>query len=117
MAESARPQGLSIWLKADFDVLVRRVRSRTNRPLLQTPDLEGALRRLIDDRYPLYALADVTVVSADGPHEMAAAEAMQALMSHLNVHALRRGPSAAVKRSNVVTASCRQEQGASCRSK
>lgn len=79
-------KGLSIWLKADFDVLVRRVRSRANRPLLQTPDPDDALRRLIDDRYPLYALADVTVVSTDGSHEVAAAETMQALMSHLNVH-------------------------------
>lgn len=78
-------QGVSIWLKADLDVLIRRVRRRANRPLLQTPDSKGALRKLIDDRYPTYALADVTVVSEDGPHEMVAAEAMQALMSYLNV--------------------------------
>lgn len=79
-------QGVSIWLKADFDVLIRRVRRRANRPLLQMPDSEGALRKLIDDRYPIYALADVTVVSDDGPHEMVAAEAVQALMCYLNVH-------------------------------
>ncbi|PDT08558.1 shikimate kinase [Rhizobium sp. M1] len=79
-------QGVSIWLKADLDVLIRRVRRRANRPLLQTPDSEGALRKLIDDRYPTYALADVTVASDDGPHEKVAAEAVQALMSYLNVH-------------------------------
>lgn len=79
-------QGVSIWLKADFDALIRRVRRGANRPLLQTPDPEGALRKFIDDRYPTYALADVTVVSNDGPHEMVAAATMQALMSYLNVH-------------------------------
>ncbi len=60
---------LSVWLKADFDVLMRRVRKRQNRPLLQTPDPEGTLRRLMDARYPTYAEADLTVVSRDGPHD------------------------------------------------
>ncbi len=78
--------GVSIWLKADFDVLMRRVRRRANRPLLQTPDPEGALRKLIDDRYPIYAQADVTVISHDGPHEAVVAETMQNLMSYLNIH-------------------------------
>lgn len=78
-------QGVSIWLKADFDVLIRRVRLRANRPLLQTTDPEGTLRKLIYDRYPTYALADVTVMSDDGPNEMVAAETMRALMSYLNI--------------------------------
>ncbi|NTZ83019.1 shikimate kinase [Burkholderia metallica] len=75
--------GVSIWLKAEFEVLIRRVQRHANRPLLQVPDPEGALRMLIDDRYPTYALADVTVVSDDGPPEMVAAEAMRTLMFHL----------------------------------
>lgn len=79
-------QGVSIWLKADFEVLIRRVRRRANRPLLQMPDSEGTLRKLIDDRYPTYALADLTVASGDGPHETVAAEAVQALMCYLNIH-------------------------------
>jgi shikimate kinase len=79
-------QGLSIRLKADFDVLIRRVRRGANRPLLQTPDPEGALRKLIDDRYPTYALADVTVVSDASSHDMVAAKMMQALMSYLGCH-------------------------------
>ncbi|WP_051650003.1 shikimate kinase [Rhizobium etli] len=81
--------GVSIWLKADFDILIRRVRRRANRPLLRSPDPEGALRKLIDDRYPTYALADVTVVSDEGSHEKVAMETVQALMSYLNVHELR----------------------------
>jgi shikimate kinase len=60
---------VSVWLKADFDVLMRRVRKRSNRPLLRTPDPEGTMRQLIDARYPVYAEADLTVVSRDGPHD------------------------------------------------
>ena len=53
--------GVSIWLKPDFEVLLRRVRKRSNRPLLQTPDPEGTLRRLLHEREPTYALADITI--------------------------------------------------------
>ena len=60
---------LSVWLKADFEVLMRRVRKRPHRPLLQGADPEGTLRRLIEVRYPVYAEADIVVVSRDGPHE------------------------------------------------
>lgn len=79
-------QGVSIWLKADFEVLIRRLRRRANRPLLQTPDPEGTLRKLIEDRYPVYALADVTVMSDDGSHEALAVETMEALISFLRPH-------------------------------
>jgi len=67
-------RGLSVWLKADFDVLMRRVRKRSNRPLLSNPDPEGTLRRLIDQRYPVYALADETIQSRDVPHEVIVGE-------------------------------------------
>jgi shikimate kinase/3-dehydroquinate synthase len=66
--------GISVWLKADHDVLWRRVRKRSHRPLLQGGDPEQTLRTLLERRYPVYALADVTVVSRDGPHEQAAEE-------------------------------------------
>ena len=62
-------KGVSIWLKPDFDVLMRRVRKRSNRPLLQTADPAETLRRLLDERTPIYALADLTIESRDGPHE------------------------------------------------
>jgi len=68
--------GISIWLKADQDVLWRRVRKRSHRPLLQGGDPEQTLRTLLEQRYPVYALADVTVVSRDGPHELAVEEAI-----------------------------------------
>lgn len=72
-------QGLSVWLKADFDVLMRRVRKRSNRPLLRTADPEGTLRKLIEDRYPVYALADITVHSRDVPHDVVVQEIVDAL--------------------------------------
>lgn len=66
--------GISIWLKADQDVLWRRVRKRSHRPLLQGGDPEQTLKTLLEQRYPVYALADVTIVSKDGPHELAVEE-------------------------------------------
>lgn len=74
---------VSVWLKADFDVLMRRVRKRSNRPLLQNPDPEGTLRRLIADRYPVYALADITIHSRDVPHEVVVTEILTALARRL----------------------------------
>ncbi|MGH6801350.1 MAG: shikimate kinase, partial [Methylocella sp.] len=68
--------GISIWLKADHDMLWRRVRKRSHRPLLQGGDPEQTLRTLLEQRYPVYALADVTIVSRDGPHELAVEEAI-----------------------------------------
>ncbi len=78
-----REAGISVWLKAEFDVLMRRVRKRSNRPLLKTPDPEGTLRKLIEDRYPVYALADITVLSRDVPHETVVGEIETALAAHL----------------------------------
>jgi shikimate kinase/3-dehydroquinate synthase len=61
--------GVSIWLKPDFEVLMRRVRKRTNRPLLQTANPEETVRRLLAERSPVYGLADLTIESRDGPHD------------------------------------------------
>ncbi|WP_051228452.1 shikimate kinase [Pleomorphomonas oryzae] len=64
-----RSAGVSIWLKADWELLYERVRRRPTRPLLQTADPEGTLRKLVEARYPVYAEADLTVQSIDVPHE------------------------------------------------
>ncbi len=71
--------GISIWLKADLDVLWRRVRKRSHRPLLQGEDPEQTLRALLEQRYPVYARADITVVSRDGPQERAVEEMIEGL--------------------------------------
>src|SRR5215207_3781443 len=60
--------GISVWLKADLDSLMRRVRNEANRPLLRTPDPEGTMRQLLAARDPIYALADVTVDASQAPH-------------------------------------------------
>ncbi|VTZ48221.1 Shikimate kinase / 3-dehydroquinate synthase [Methylocella tundrae] len=72
-------RGVSVWLKADPEVLWRRVRKRSHRPLLQSPDPEKTLRTLLEQRYPHYARADVTVISRDGPHELAVEEIICAI--------------------------------------
>lgn len=74
-----RAGAVTVWLKADFEVLMRRVRRRTNRPLLQTPDPEATMRGLIADRYPIYAEADVTVLSRDGAQEVLVQDIVAAL--------------------------------------
>ena len=71
--------GISIWLKADLDVIWRRVRKRSHRPLLQGGDPEQTLRTLLEQRYPVYARADITVISRDGPQDLAVEEAIEGL--------------------------------------
>jgi shikimate kinase len=63
-----RRHGIAIWLRADFDLLMRRVRRRSNRPLLHNADPEAVMRKLIEERYPVYAEADLTVDSRDIAH-------------------------------------------------
>jgi shikimate kinase len=74
-----RGKAVSIWLKADVDVIMRRVRRRSDRPLLQTADPEATVRRLIGEREPVYQQADLTVWSRDVPHEKIVEECIEAL--------------------------------------
>jgi shikimate kinase len=62
--------GVSVWLRADLDVLVARVSRRSNRPLLKTGDPRAILAELLERRYPVYAEADVVVDSGEGSPEM-----------------------------------------------
>jgi shikimate kinase len=63
-----REKAVSVWLKAEFDVLLRRVKRRSDRPLLKTADPAATLRALIETRDPVYAQADLTIASRDAPH-------------------------------------------------
>jgi shikimate kinase len=78
-----RDKAVSIWLKVDTDVIMRRVKRRSDRPLLQTPDPEATVERLIREREPVYGLADVTVWSRDVPHEKIVDECLGALYEKL----------------------------------
>jgi shikimate kinase/3-dehydroquinate synthase len=86
--------GVSIWLKPGLDVLMRRVRKRSNRPLLKTADPEATLRRLLEERSPTYALADLTFEPRDGPHE-AVVEAIVAQLGAFLTRRAKAPPSAA----------------------
>ena len=77
-----RSAGIAIWLRADLDVLMRRVMKRDNRPLLKVEDPEGVMRKLIEVRYPVYAEADITVESRDVPHEVIVDEIIGVLAEH-----------------------------------
>lgn len=76
--------GVSVWLKAELDVLMRRVRKRGNRPLLETEDPEATMRALMEARHPVYAEADVEVVSRDVSHDRVVDDVLEALVAHLD---------------------------------
>ncbi|HEY1979433.1 MAG TPA: shikimate kinase [Xanthobacteraceae bacterium] len=75
-----KAKGVSIWLSADVDVLMRRISKRKHeRPMLHTDDPTATLRQLLADRTPAYAQADLTVQSREVPHEAIVSEIITAL--------------------------------------
>jgi len=72
-------RGVSLWLRADLDVLVSRVSRRSDRPLLKVGDARMILGELIEQRYPVYAEANVMIESGEGPPESTVARAIAAL--------------------------------------
>jgi shikimate kinase len=76
-------KGISVWLKADADVILRRVKRRADRPLLQTADPAATIDRLIAEREPIYQHADLTIWSRDVPHEKIVEECVDALHARL----------------------------------
>ncbi|MFQ3455680.1 shikimate kinase [Bradyrhizobium sp. UFLA01-814] len=78
-----RDRAISIWLKADSDIIMRRVRRRADRPLLHTPDPEATVNRLLSEREPVYRNADLTIASRDVPHDRIVDECLEALHAHL----------------------------------
>ena len=74
-----KKQSLSVWLKADLDVLWERVNKRDTRPLLKTENPKQTLENLMDARYPIYAEADLTVISRDVKKEVMVEEVLTAL--------------------------------------
>jgi len=76
--DNIRRAAVSVWLKAELSLLLRRVLKRNNRPLLER-DPEGVMRSLVETRYPIYATADITVESRDLPHDVMVFEIIEAL--------------------------------------
>jgi shikimate kinase len=87
-----RQYGVSVWLKADFDLLLRRIKRRNDRPLLKTDDPAARLQQLIDERYPIYGEADVTVHSRDVPHETIVDEIVAALAEKFGIASEKPSP-------------------------
>jgi shikimate kinase len=75
-----KAEGLSVWLRANIDLLMERVTKRPTRPLLKNDDPRGTMERLMAERYPVYAEADITVDSNGGPHDTV----VQQILSQLN---------------------------------
>jgi shikimate kinase len=81
-----KAKGVSIWLSAAYEVLLRRISKRKNeRPMLYTDNPDETLRHLLEVREPTYALADLTVQSREGPHDAIVAEIVTALATYLHV--------------------------------
>jgi shikimate kinase len=76
-------KAVSIWLKADTDVIMKRVKRRTDRPLLQTADPIATVNRLLAEREPVYGKADLTIASRDVPHDRIVDEVITALHARL----------------------------------
>jgi shikimate kinase len=78
-----RERGISLWLRAELELLVARVARRSNRPLLKEGEPRAVLARLMALRHPVYAEADLVVDSIDGPPEATVARVVEALNAHL----------------------------------
>jgi shikimate kinase len=78
-----RDKAVSIWLKADVDIIMKRVKRRADRPLLQTEDPVATVSRLLEAREPVYATADLTIGSRDVPHDRVVDECIDALRARL----------------------------------
>ncbi|MES1202034.1 MAG: shikimate kinase [Pseudomonadota bacterium] len=73
---------ITVWLKAPLDVLIRRVERRDERPLLKGDDPQGVMKRLLEQREPIYAEADITVESTNSPHNAAVIAILDALRGY-----------------------------------
>lgn len=81
--ENVRRSGISVWLKADIEVLLQRVSRRNNRPLLKDGDKRQTLERLMAERYPTYAEADFTVESGNESPDITVGKVIDALREGL----------------------------------
>ena len=84
--EAIAAAGVSVWLKADLDLLLERVSKKQNRPLLKSGDPRAVLERLMGERYPVYAGAAIVVKTREERKEVIAQEVVEALRAHLGLH-------------------------------
>ena len=87
-----KQHAISIWLRADRDLILSRVKRRSNRPLLKTADPESVIDRLIEERHPTYAEADIHVQSRDVAHDVVIDDILTALAEYLGREVTERAP-------------------------
>ena len=85
-------KGISVWLRASVEVLARRIKRRNDRPLLKGADPVETLRSLVDERYPTYAEADITVELRDAPHDTIVDEIIAGLRGQTRLAAAAQTP-------------------------
>ena len=78
-----KAEAISVWHKANAVVVLERVSRRSNRPLLKTPNPRATLEKLIEERYPIYADADITVPSREVPQDVVAQDVIDAVLAYL----------------------------------
>lgn len=76
-------RAISVWLKAELDVLLQRVARRNDRPLLKGGEPRDILQKLMDVRYPVYAEADLVAESGNAPHDVVVADVIALLRGYL----------------------------------
>ena len=87
-----KQHAISIWLRADRDLILARVKRRSNRPLLKAADPESVIDRLIEERHPTYAEADIHVQSRDVAHDVVIDDILTALAEYLGREVSERAP-------------------------
>ncbi len=83
-------KAVSVWLRAELELLFERTARRKDRPLLKRGEPHAVLARLMAERYPIYAEADVIVDSGDGPREDVVREIIRRLTHHGVVRTARK---------------------------
>jgi len=81
--DNIRDKGISLWLRADLDLLMERVERRSHRPLLQAADPRAIMQNLITERYPVYEQADITVDSQKAAHDVIVRDTVRKLADYL----------------------------------
>jgi len=79
-------RAISVWLRADLDLLHKRTSRRNNRPLLKRGDPRAILEGLMAERYPVYGEADIVVDSVDGPPEITVERVRAAIESYVEIY-------------------------------
>ncbi len=95
--EAIHERAISIWLRAELDLLLKRTARRNDRPLLKEGDPKEILENLMTERHPLYDTADIVVDSTDDPPEVIVERALSALRQHIQEYGIARVEEARVE--------------------